>query len=104
MAWKQKFAITISVLTIVFGVVLTVIWFAWSVIDYKALNEAWVHLMDLSKTPGVSTQKLLVANSSQSAHRVNMLAEIVGMMIGALIAAVGGLGLVICLTRPKDTP
>lgn len=104
MAWKQKLAIAISVLTILVGVVGAGFWFFWCLVDYDALNKAWVQLMNLSKTPGVSTQKLLVANGVQAAHRLNVAAEITATMIGALIAAVGGLGLVVCLTRPKDTP
>lgn len=40
--------------------------------------------------------------TSQEAHHLNMVAEIAGMMIGALIAAMDGLGLVVCLTRRKD--
>lgn len=99
MGWRYKLAIAISVNTILVGVVLAAIWLYWSIVDYAALNEAWTRLMDLSKTPGVSTQRLLVANAVQDAHRFNMVAEIAGMMIGALIAAVGGLGLVFCLNR-----
>ena len=103
MGWRYNLAIAISVLTILVGVILTAIWLYWSIVDYTALNEAWTRLMDLSKTPGVSTQRLLVANAVQGAHRLNMVAEITGMMIGTLIAAVGGLGLVVCLTRRKDS-
>ena len=99
---RDKLACAISILTILVGVILATIWFYWSLVDYAALNEAWTRLMDLSKSPGVSTQRLLVANAVQDAHRLNMVAEIAGMMIGALIAAVGGLGIVVCMTRRKD--
>ena len=99
---RDKQAYAISILTILVGVVLAAIWFYWSIVDYAALNEAWTRLMERSKTPGVAAQRLLVANAVQDAHRLNMVAEIAGMMIGALIAAVGVLGLVVCLTRRKD--
>jgi len=96
---RLKLAIGISILTILVGMGLSAVWFYWSIVDYTALNASWTRLMTLSHTPGISTQHLMVVIADQDAHRLNMVAEIAGMMIGALIAAVGGLGLIVCITR-----
>lgn len=103
MGWQYKMAVSLSVHIGILGLILTGIWLYWSIVDYAALNASWTRLMALSHTPGVSTQRLVVAIADQDAHRLNMVAEIAGKIIGALIAAVGGLGLVVCLSRRGES-
>lgn len=99
MSLKMKLAFALSIVTILIGVAIAILWFWWALIDYQLLNAAWSRLMDLSKTPGISTQRLLVAIADQDAHRANMVAEIVAMTLGVVVSAIGALGLVVCLTR-----
>lgn len=97
---KLKLAYGLSIAAIALGTILMGVFLYWSLVDYAALNEAWVRLMSLSKAEA-STQRLLVALGVQDAHRINLACEIVALMISALITAVGGHALVTCLLRDR---
>ena len=67
--------------------------------DWAALNAAWGRFETVVGSNG-DQRTLLIAVTQQAAYRTNCFAEGVGVLLGALIAAIGVHGL--CLLRERD--
>src|SRR5438093_4033989 len=64
--------------------------------DWAALKSAFAQFQRLSTT-GTDLRSLFIAEARQSVYRTNCFAEGVGLLLGAILAAIGLHGL--CLLR-----
>jgi hypothetical protein len=67
--------------------------------DWAALNQAWARFEELTMS-AADLRSLFIAEARQNAFRINCFADGVGVMLGAMIAAVGLHGL--CLLQKKE--
>jgi hypothetical protein len=72
----------------------------YALLDWAALQKAYTHFEHVAGTSS-SMSSLFVAEARQNIHRVNLFAEVVWALLGAIIAALGIHGL--CLINQNRT-
>jgi hypothetical protein len=66
--------------------------------DWRALTDAFAQFQRLARSSG-DLETLFIAEAEQNAHRINCFAEGVGVLLGAILAAIGTHGL--CVLRER---
>ncbi len=69
--------------------------------DWAALNRAFMHF-EVTVRQGADLKTLFVADAYQNTLRLNCFADGVGVLLGAVLAAIGVHGL--CSTAPQQKP
>ena len=95
MRWRQ---FLLFFLLVVPGVFCFVFCMYYALQDYAALQKAY---MNFSRLAGASSDMsvLFVAEAKQNIHRINVFADVVWALLGAIVGAIGIHGL--CVNNPK---
>src|SRR5437899_1340540 len=86
-----------------FGVVAVVVSGYNLLLDWAALREAYARFEQLAGRSS-SLNTLFVAEARQNAHRLNCFAEGVGVLLGAILAAIGLHGVCLLPSRSVKHP
>jgi hypothetical protein len=82
------------------GVIAVLVSGYYLLLDWAALREAYARFEIVAMRPA-GLNALLVAEARQNVHRLNCFAEGVGVLLGAILAAIGMHGL--CLLPCRST-
>lgn len=89
MRWRQGLLFFLLVLPGVCGFVFCMY---YALLDWAELQKAYTHFAEVARTSKeIST--LFVAESRQNIHRINLFADVVWALMGAILAAIGLHGL-----------
>jgi len=86
----------LMLLLVVPGVIGLLVFGAFSIVDYIALQSVYAAFAHVAQNPP-STSALLAAEAAQNIHRINVFAEGVWALLSAIYAAIGIHGL--CVNR-----
>jgi hypothetical protein len=92
----KPFRVTLLVAVVLVGLLVVAVCGYYLAQDWAALKSAQANFERLSAS-GADLRSLFVADARQSIHRINCFAEGVGLLLGAILAAIGLHGL--CLHR-----
>lgn len=94
----RALAVVLNVGTILTGFVAAAIWAYWALVDLAALYLAWDRFTKLAHN-GASLREVHIAGVVQDAHRFNFGVEVICVLLGAVVVALGVLGISLLISR-----
>lgn len=85
-------------LLVIPGVFCFLVCMYYALLDWDALQRAYVNFERIAGT-STDMSTLFVAEAKQNIHRINLFADVVWALLGAVVAAIGIHGL--CVTSPR---